>query len=144
MGYEKEIILIKDSKKSEFSALDLLKVLSSEWNETLSIINYGHDFDWIDAKNKSEFDQILKDKIANKEHIGFTLQNQKNKRFVAVNMDETTITFTLDIGREEDEEEWFNWYHEHLIPKLKRIIERVEWRSNYDNEIIKLIYKESI
>jgi hypothetical protein len=145
MGYEKEIILIKDAKSAEFSALDLLNVLSStEWKETLLIINRGNDFDWIDAKNKTEFDQILKDKTTNKEYIGFTVQNETNKRFVTVNMDETTITFCLDIGREENEEEWFNWFHERLIPKLKKIIERVEWRSNYDNEIIKLIEKENI
>ena len=145
MGYEKEIILIKDAKSAEFSALDLLGALSStKWKETLSIINRGNDFDWINAKNKAEFDEILKDKTSNKEYIGFSLQNQTNKRFVTVNMDESTITFSLDIEREENEEEWFNWYHEHLIPKLKGIIERVEWRSNYDNELINLIDKESI
>lgn len=145
MGYEKEIILIKDAKSVEFSALDLLNVLSStDWKETLSIIDRGNDFDWINAKNKTEYDEILKYKVSNKEYIGFTLQNQTNERFVTINIDETTITFSLDIGREENEEEWFNWYQVHLISKLKRITERVEWRSNYDNELIKLIEKESI
>lgn len=145
MGYEKEIILIKDTKSVAFSAFDLLVALSStEWKETLSIINRGDDFDWIDAKNKTEFDEILKDKTSNKEYIGFTLQNKTNERFVTVNMDKNTIRFSLDIGREENEKEWFNWYQEYLISKFKRITERVEWRSNYDNELIKTIEKESI
>ncbi|MBD0404134.1 hypothetical protein [Flammeovirga sp. EKP202] len=145
MGYEKEIILIKDTKSAEFSALDLLKVLSwSEWNETLSLIDRGDDFNWIEVKDKIEFIEILKDKTLNKEYIGFTIQHQTNKRFVTVNMDETTITFSLDIRRKENEEEWFSWYQNHLISKLKMIIKRVEWKSNYNNEIIKLIDKESI
>ena len=60
MGYEKEIILIKDAKSAEFSALDLLNILrSTEWKETLSIIDRGNDFDWINAQNKTEFDQII-------------------------------------------------------------------------------------
>ena len=77
MGFEKEIIIIKDTQNIEFSALDLLDELnSSEWKETLSIISRGDDFDWINAKNKTEFDEILKDKTSNKEYIGFTLQNK--------------------------------------------------------------------
>ena len=145
MGFEKEIIIIKDTQNIEFSALDLLDELnSSEWKETLSIISRGDDFDWINAKNKTEFDEILKDKTSNKEYIGFTLQNKNNERFVTVNMDNNTITFSLDIGREENEKEWFDWYQENLISKFKRIIERVEWRSNYENELIKTIEKESI
>jgi hypothetical protein len=145
MGYEKEIIIIKDTKNIEFSALDLLDVLNpSEWKETLSIISRGDDFDWINAKNKIEFDEILKDKTRNKEYIGFTLQNKTNERFVTINMYNNTVIFTLDIRREENEKEWFDWYQENLISKFKRIIARVEWRSNYDNEIIKTIEKESI
>lgn len=145
MGYEKEIIIIKNTKSVDFSALDLLdEIRSSEWKETLFVISRGDDFEWIVAKNKTELDDVLRDKTSNKEYIGFTLQHKTNKRFVTVNMDNSTIIFSLDVGRDENEREWFDWYQENLITLFKRIIERVEWRSNYNNEVIKIIEKESI
>lgn len=145
MGYEKEIILIKDAKSAEFGALDLLNIFrSTEWKETLAVIDRGDEFDWINAKNKLELDQILRDKTINKEFIGITLQNQKNKKFVTIHIEDERITFILDIGRNENELHWFNLYQEQLISKLKGIVERVEWRSNYDNEVIKIIDKKSM
>lgn len=145
MGYEKEITITIDTKSNNFSALDLLNILNStEWEETLFIINHGEDFDWINVKNKTEFDEILKYKTINKEYIGFTLQNKTNERFVTINMDKNQISFILDISREENEKKWFNWYQRHLISKFKSIAKRVEWRSNYNDELIKTIENKDI
>ncbi len=145
MGYEKEIILTKNARSSNFTALHLLDVLkATDWKETLFVIDRGDDFDWINAKGEIAFREILTYKTVKKEYIGFTLQHQKNKRFVTVNMDEEMINFSLDIDRNEDELSWFKWYHEEIIRKLKDLVEVVEWRSNYDNEIIKLFKKEEL
>ncbi|UKN02704.1 hypothetical protein K6119_04145 [Paracrocinitomix mangrovi] len=145
MGYNKEIILVKDVDQKEFSALNLINLLEKDnWKETLSIIDRGQKFNWINAKSSAEFHEILKYKTHNDEYIGFTLRNEINGRYVTVNMDKTSIIFTLDINSKEDEMKWFNWYHNHLIPNLKEIIAKVEWRTNYDNEVIKSIEKNSI
>ena len=145
MGFEKEIILVKNANSRKFSALDFLNILKpTDWKETLFVIDRGNDFDWINAKDKLSFEEILVDKMANKEYIGFTIQNQKNKRFVTINIDKDRLIFTLEIDRNENEASWFSWYHEEIVKKLKEIVEVVEWRSNYDNEIIKLFKQEDL
>ena len=143
MSYEKEIILFK---KHEFTALELLNCLKdSSWKPTLSVIGRGEDFDWVDAKDQAEFEEILKDKTDLKEYMGFTVKHQQNGRFVTINMDEQHIIFNLDIERSENELEWFAWYFEELVlnvSTLKEKVDKVEWRSGYDHELLKTITKQ--
>lgn len=152
MGYEKEIIVFKKTEYSEFSAIDLIDSLKeTPWEPTLSIIDRGNDFDWIqlESNNKGhdEFIKIIKDKINLNEYIGFILKNSLSNRFVTVNMYNERIAFSLDIMRSENELEWFDWFYENLIQKAIGLIDtasRIEWRTNYSNEIIKLIEDKNI
>ncbi len=140
MGYEKEIILFKNVKSVDFSVLNLLENLdNSNWKITLLIIDRGENFNWIKAKNKIDFLEILNDKITKNEYIGFTLKHQEKEKFLTVNVGDHKIRFCLDINRNENELDWFSWYYRQIELQLKPIIEKVEWRSGYDNSLIKLI-----
>jgi len=147
MGYEKEIIVFKKTEFSKFSAIDLLDSLKqTSWEPTLSVINRGNDFDWIQLASNNEghaeFIKIIEDKIKLNEYIGFILKNSSNDRFVTVNMYKERISFSLLIMRTENELEWFEWYYDNLIKKANSLIDkasRIEWRTNFDNGIIKLI-----
>lgn len=146
MGYEKEIILYKKNDTQDYSALELISSLhDSGWKPTLSLIDRGNDFDWIQLANNrkghEKFQQIIEDKTVKNEYIGFQLQEKRTNRFVTVDLDRDKIIFSLDIGSNEDEKEWFYWYNSNLIPKLRDIdskIKRIEWRTGYDNEVIKV------
>ncbi len=145
MGYPKEIILYKNHNTNDFTAIELIDFLKKTfWETTLFLLDKGNEFDWVQLEpNKNgekEFEKILKYKTELKEYIGFTLINRELNRYVTVNIDQERVLFDLDIRRDEDELKWFDWFYENLILSInglqKRFI-KIEWRTNYDNDIIR-------
>lgn len=151
MGFPKEIILYKNHSAEDFSALELIDALrNTSWKTTLSIIDRGNKFDWIQLKidigGEQEFENVLRDKTRQNEYIGFQLYNKVANRYVTVNIDKDKILFNLDINRNEEELYWFEWYQEHFIKYINKNHSRfskIEWRSKYDNDIIKTIENKS-
>ncbi|KXX66632.1 hypothetical protein [Flammeovirga sp. SJP92] len=143
MSYEKEIVLFKKKQNSVFSAIDLIKILEDHsWKPTLLTIDCGSDFNWVNAEDKADLERILKHKTVMDEYIGFTLQNSINEKFVTVNISKDIIIYTLDIEKNECENTLFLWFHTQLVDNIdiiKGLIEKVEWRSNYNNIVISLI-----
>ncbi len=153
MGYTKEINCYKKQEFLEFNALDLIELLqSTSWEIKLGIIDRGNDFDWIgledNQEGREEFVNILKYKIEHNEYIGFSIFNQQVERFVHVNLeniDNNSICFDLDIGRDENESEWFKWYHQNLIvliEKQKPVFSKIEWETGYERKILKIFERE--
>ena len=149
MGYEKEIILVKKDQSTHWSPIELIDLLKKTvWKPTLFILDRGTDFNWtqleLSEDGEAEFRAILKDKSDVHEFIGFTIKHKINNRFTTVNIDGAKIIFTLDIGRHENEMKWFQWFDDNLIQLLQGLIQktcRIEWRTGYDNEIIRQIEK---
>ncbi|WP_338812597.1 hypothetical protein V9L05_14570 [Bernardetia sp. Wsw4-3y2] len=148
MGYAKEINCYKKQEFLDFNALDLIELLqSTSWEVKLGIIDRGNDFDWISLEDnqegREEFINILKYKIEHNEYIGFSIFNQQVERFVHVsleNINNNLIYFDLDIGREENESEWFEWYYQNLIipiEKQKTVFSKIEWETGYECKILK-------
>lgn len=149
MGYQKEIVVTKNSNCTNCSVLKLLdKLDASLWTPTLSLIELGSDSNWVtldkNLDGEREFIKIIAVKEQLKEYIGFTIRSEENKRHVHVNIDHDRIIFDIEIDKDENELKWFNWYHKNLVVPILNEFDaslKVEWRSNYDNRILKL-FKE--
>ena len=149
MGYTKEINCYKKEEFSDFNGLDLIEMLKrTDWEVKLFLIDKGNDYDWISLEENKEgqmkFKNILEYKVKNNETIGYSIFNKQVERFVSVafyNVD-NSVCFDLEIGRDENELEWFEWYHQNLIvpiEKQKAVFSKIEWQTGYKFEIIKVI-----
>ncbi|WP_375559766.1 hypothetical protein ACE193_18835 [Bernardetia sp. OM2101] len=145
MGYTKEINCYKKQEFLDFNALDLIELLqSTSWIIQLFLIDKGNDFDWISLEDnqegREEYTNILRYKIEHNEYIGFSIFNKQIEKGVTINMDNNSICFDLDIGREENESEWFEWYHQNLIApieKQKSVFSKIEWETGYERKVLK-------
>ncbi len=152
MGYAKEVNCYKKQEFLEFNALNLIELLqSTSWEIKLFLIDRGNDFDWISLEDnqegREEFVNILKYKIENDEAIGFSIFNTQIERCVSVGFysSDNSICFDLEIGRDEDESEWFEWYHQNLIvpiEKQKPVFSKIEWETGYERKILKTFERE--
>lgn len=147
MGYNREIIVIKKIDYNSYTATDLVNYLKETiWYPSLFVIDTGDGFNWIQLEKAEngelEFEHILKSKTLRDEYIGFTIINKHNNRIVTVNLNSSEIIFTLDIGKDDNESEWFEWYYNSLIKQSDELFEissRIEFRSGYNNEVIETI-----
>ncbi|WP_338762940.1 hypothetical protein WAF17_18620 [Bernardetia sp. ABR2-2B] len=75
----------------------------------------------------------------------FYLNLKSFVRGLRENIDNNLICFDLDIGREENESEWFEWYHQNLIIPIEKqnpVFSKIEWETGYERKILKTFEKE--
>jgi len=146
MSYSKEIILYLNPSVGGFTAVNLIDSLqNSGWKPTWNVIDVGEEFDWIqlDAtdEGKEEFFNILAEKTDLNEFIAFSLRNETANKFAHISVYETSFLIDLEIGKDEDELEWFDWYQQNLVLKIQgfeTLFDKIEWRSNYANDVIRV------
>lgn len=144
MGYCKEIILFRN-ETSALTAIDILNELTTKnWTLTLYAIDRGDDFDWVEFTSEEELRDALIDKTTHQEYISFSLQHTKTDRFVTIDVNNDKVLFTLDIGRNEDENHWFEWYHHQVVSLFVKHATCVEWRTDYDNRVIRIFESRSL
>ncbi len=147
MGYLKEIILYqKDDQKNPLTPTKLFLLLEEKgWTiaPTVNILDKGNEFDWITAENKQEFLDIIEHKEMQNEYISYKLYSQKEQRYLSIDIHDGNkapiITFELNIKKNEGEWYWFQWYDRKLSTIIKPYMKKIEWRSNDNNNVIKLI-----
>lgn len=144
MGYDKEIVLYKKQSALNYSPLQFLEsIKNTDWQPTYYLIDRGNEFDWVHLpehpNRHADFLNILSEKTLNEEYIAFSLIHQSTERYITVDISKHTIALTLDIRKNEDEPKWFNWHNTMFVLKtidLLNHIEKIEWRSGYDNSIV--------
>lgn len=111
-----------------------------DWTPTLHAIDRGDDFDWVTFSSEGELRDVLFDKTTHQEYISFSLQHTKTDRFVTIDVNNDKVLFTLDIGRDEDEKHWFEWYHHQLVFLFVKHATRIEWRTEHEGQLKVNVY----
>ncbi len=145
MSYSNEIFLYKNLDQGDFTVFDLLEsIKDTPWEVTYSLLDKGNAFDWVQlgVNERERFFEIIRYKTQAKELIGLSLVNKNENRLIHVHVYSDSLLLDVEIRKGENEEDWFSWYHKNFvlkIPTLNIQFSSIEWRTGYENKVIKLI-----
>lgn len=150
MGYRSEIIVYQKQNLKETQLFELYKYLiedgwsiSSKWDN--GAIQYSvNSGDWLEfpLNQLSEFEKILKEQSKGTSWITIMFNKKTLDRAVWLTRFEYKYCFELQIASNDEQElYWFHQFHNELINSINKLnhIHHIEWRTGYDNKIIKVI-----